>query len=300
MNETSDYSQERCSECGFIVLADNLVCSMCGASDAELPIPTCALQSTLSETPLTSQTEIDAGRQEILGIHNLSGPSSENNPVANPETASLFQRHDPSPDTHVHTAQDIFTRNADVIGRVLTIEQTHLETPGFNPCRTITYLLWVLLFLFSPLLVLGFGLLVLGPLAIIGAGIFVLFASRITSLTNILFLFHIFSPKGGVHEQVPVRYARVRVFDDDTEVTIRLKGAYSSGNVSPDDIVAFWGVWKNGVMIGKHGFNCRTRSHIEFQRSKWWIVLALTLAFIAGLAMYLHAVWSCLGEQITR
>jgi len=123
---------------------------------------------------------------------------------------------------------------------------------------------------------------------------------RFFSGTDLLWLGFIFRGNGRASEQVPVWYARVRRDNDDGEVMVRLKGAYSTGNVGADDLVSFWGTWRDGVLVAKRGFNHRTRSWIAFQRSRWPILLVLTLAAAVGLALLAHAALSHSISQVPR
>gem|GEM_PF-6012384 len=205
----------------------------------------------------------------------------------------------PGPITHdgwVNTA----IQSADVMGRIIAVEQSHMEPPAFDPVRAFTRFLWGLLFLAAPLVLLSQVFLVCGPLPVVAMMAGLLFLGRCVSLTNLLCLMHLFGTRSHVPEQVPVWYARVRSLEDESEVMVRLKGSYVSGNVSGDDMVAFWGNWRQGVLMAKRGFNCRTRSEITFRRSKWRIYLVLTLVFMAVLAMQFHTTWSNFVAEAMR
>jgi hypothetical protein len=170
-----------------------------------------------------------------------------------------------------------------VTGRVIAVGQSHTEPPGFDVCRALTKLLWFLILL-----------------PVVGAVACVLLVLRLFSGTDLLWLGFFFRGNRRAAEQVPVWYARVRQLDDDAEVMVRLKGTYSTGNVAADDVVSFWGNWRDGVLVARRGFNHRTRSRIALQNSRWRVCLMLTLALIAGMAIYLCAVWPHFASQAGR
>lgn len=174
-------------------------------------------------------------------------------------------------------------QGADVTGRVIAVAQSHTELPGFDVCRALTKLLWFLILL-----------------PVVGAVACVLLVLRLFSGTDLLWLGFFFKGNGRAAEQVPVWYARVRQMEDDSEVMVRLKGAYSTGNVAADDLVSFWGAWRDGVLVARRGFNHRTRSRIALRNSRWRVCLMLTLALIAGMAVYLCAVWPHFASQAVR
>lgn len=93
-------------------------------------------------------------------------------------------------------------------------------------------------------------------------------------------------------------YARVRNMEDESEVMVRLKGLFSRGNVAPDDLVGFWGSWRDGVLMASHGYNQRTRTAIEFRRSHWWIWLLLTLILATVVAIHFHDTWVTLNNIV--
>jgi hypothetical protein len=174
-------------------------------------------------------------------------------------------------------------RGADVTGRVIAIEHSHTEPPGFDVCRALTKLLWFLL-LFPVVAAVAVPLILL----------------RFFSGTDLLWLGFIFRGNGRASEQVPVWYARLRRLDDDGEAMVRLKGPYSTGNVAADDLVSFWGSWRDGVLVARRGFNHRTRSQIAFQRSRWPILLVLTLAVAVGFAIIALMALSQSAGQMPR
>ena len=168
-------------------------------------------------------------------------------------------------------------------GRVIAVEQSHTERPGFDVCRALTKLLWFLL-LFPVVAAIAVPLILL----------------RFFSGTDLLWLGFIFRSNSRASEQIPVWYARVRRVDDDGEVMVRLKGLYSTGNVGADDLVSFWGSWRDGVLVAKRGFNHRTRSQIAFQHSRWPILLVLTLAVAIGLVIFAHIALPHSADQMPR
>jgi hypothetical protein len=172
--------------------------------------------------------------------------------------------------------------NTDVTGRVIAVEHSHTEPQGFDICRAITKTLWFLAFL--------------PVIAVVGV---ILLALRCFSGMDLLWLGYFFRGNGRAVEQIPVWYARVRQ-DDGAEVMVRIKGAYASGNVAADDLVSFWGIWQDGVLVVRRGFNHRTRSRITFHYSVWPILLLLTLVMIVGVAICLHIIAAHSANQVLQ
>ena len=168
----------------------------------------------------------------------------------------------------VADAVPVLADNADVMGRVIAFAQSHTEHPAFDFWKLFTCLIWGLFLL---------------PIVIAVMCIMTLF--RRFSMNGVMWFFYMFGNRRPA-DQIPVWYARVRRLDDESEVMVRLKGLYATGNVAADDLVSFWGRWKDGVLIAKRGFNHRTNSYVAFQRSVWRVYLLLTLGAIAGLFIF--------------
>ena len=135
-------------------------------------------------------------------------------------------------------------------------------------------------------------------LPIIGVIVCLLFMFRCFSGSNLLWMGWLFKGNGRAVEQIPVWFARVRREDDGTEVMVRIKGRYATGNFAADDLVSLWGTWSDGVLTAKRGFNHRTRSRISFEYSVWPVLLLVTLAMIVGMAIYLCLVAAHSGHQV--
>lgn len=145
-----------------------------------------------------------------------------------------------------------------------------------------------------PLVVLTDTFVMLGPLPAIAGVAAVAGLLRVVPVTNLLWFAYLMHTNRRPEEQVPVWYARVRRTEDESEVMVRLKGLFSRGNVAPDDLVSFWGFWRNGVLIARHGLNHRTQTTIAFRRSLSWIWLVLTIIAVGVVALHLHDTWTSL------
>lgn len=193
-------------------------------------------------------------------------------------------------------------QEAQIIGRVILIDNTQREPPDFDLCRLLTKMLWILVFLLSPLALFGHTLVVFGPLILVASAGGLVFLLRFLPLGSLIW----FACLSFIHrrpdDQIPVCYARVRDVRDvraQTEVVVRLKGILSRANVAPDDLVSFWGAWHDGVLIPHLGYNHRTNSAVRFRGSPGWIWLILALGFAAALAFHLHQLWTSLNAIVS-
>ena len=95
----------------------------------------------------------------------------------------------------------------------------------------------------------------------------------------------------GSMQTIPVRTLRIRDKTRQQEISVRIKGHFSSGDIILDDEVTIWGHWKHGNFVFARGINQRTGSHItlRFSKSKllFWVT-ALVTAWI-GFAIYRSA-----------
>ena len=88
----------------------------------------------------------------------------------------------------------------------------------------------------------------------------------------------------GSMQTLPVRTLRIRDKIQQQEISVTIRGHFSSGDIIMDDEVTIWGAWSNGNFDFARGINQRTGSHIMLRsaRSKklFWI-LVLICAVIA-------------------
>jgi len=185
------------------------------------------------------------------------------------------------------TMPQAFDNRNGVTGRVIAMEPLYLEDSDFDTCRLLTILIWLLILLASPILAV-YGLLVFSgtlPAVLACIGLFLVFrAINPLHLLSSFQMFYLLNPfRHNKDKQVPVRYLRVRVQQDASEVMARIKGTFTAGNVAADDLVTLLGRWHSGVLFVRNGENQRTRSRIELQRSHSWVGLALTVIVILSL-----------------
>jgi hypothetical protein len=188
-------------------------------------------------------------------------------------------------------------QGAQVFGRVIAIDNSQREPPDFDLCRALTKSLWFILVLVSPLVLFGNTLVSFGPVLAVAGVAGVVFLLRMLPLTNILWFAYLAHANRRPEEQVPVWYVRVRDAQDESEIMVRVKGLFSRGNLAPDDLVSFWGPWRDGVLMAMHGYNHRTQTAVEFHQSRWWIWLVLTLVLAVGVVMHLHSTWASLNSM---
>ena len=241
----------RCHNCGILVQTQQPRRSDCPGCGALLPVP---------QAPRTGvrppHAELANGRQWQ--------PTPQR-----PNTSRTIQRA-PTP-TIPSAAAD---------GRVLIVEAPIYEAPDFDPCRTITRALWMLMLLASPF-VIGWTVLVtvggFSALLVIAACAWFVFWF---APSNLLSALHLLALMRGPHrrdaEQVPVRYFRLRQ-PDEIEVVARLKGVLDRGNIGAGDRIACYGTWRDGVLFVRRAFNHTARSWVEVRRFPWPIALGATL-----------------------
>ena len=95
----------------------------------------------------------------------------------------------------------------------------------------------------------------------------------------------------------PLRTLRIRDKARQQEISVWIKGHFSSGDILLDDEVKIWGHWRNGNFVFARGINQRTGSHItlRFSRSKllFWVT-ALVTAWIS------FAIYRSVGPLLHR
>lgn len=163
MCDTSKPNQARCPECGFRVRGGDSTCPMCGAL-------------AVGEQPSADKEENNFTR--TLPEYNRSEPQAAWMAYGSPELPMGTAAGSLHPQGEANTSATIFQpfRNAaphatgwkaieeaDVLGRVITVENSHTEPPDFDVFRALTRLLWGLLLLTAPFMLFGLILLVLEP-----------------------------------------------------------------------------------------------------------------------------------------
>jgi hypothetical protein len=192
----------------------------------------------------------------------------------------------------------------DVVGRVILMDAPQNEAPDFDLCRVLARILWLLLLVALPVLFLRQVLVKLEGVSILLALVALMMLLHFLRPTSLLSLLGLtIGLTRGVNrtvEHIPVRYFRVRMLHDDSEASVRLKGAYARGNVSPDDVVTFWGTWRDGVLMARRGYNHRTHSHIAIRRSHSWVYLLLSIVCIGCVITYFYEPAATLLRRIQQ
>ena len=288
----------RCPDCGFRHAA-----GLCPSRGTERPRP---LPAVLDWDNAIARQHVhdplEDGLQSPLVQQSQELPAAvaaeAQAPLASSSIGTEFRTE---PEEGLPDTQSNATRQgAQVAGRVIAIDNSQREPPEFDICRALTKSLWVMLLLVSPVAAFGNTLVALGPVLTVAGVAGVVCLLRFLPLNNILWLAYLTHTNRRPDEQVPVWYARVRDTDNESEIMVRLKGLFSRGNVAPDDLVSFWGPWRDGVLMAQHGFNHRTRTVIQFRQSNWWIWLLLTLVLAACMAYHLHGTWVALNNIVNQ
>lgn len=179
------------------------------------------------------------------------------------------------------------------MGYVIALDGPHLERPDFDWRSALTRFLWLTMLLVSPFLLLGSVLTALGGFSFLIALVGMYFLLRFISPMNMLATMHLFTmlnPMGSrtVEQQVPVRYLRVRDYNNGAEYMARIKGTYETGHIMQEDFVSLWGGRRSGVLEVKSAYNHRTNNWIAIQRSGSWVGLVITLLVMLFLFAILY------------
>jgi hypothetical protein len=85
-------------------------------------------------------------------------------------------------------------------------------------------------------------------------------------------------------QTIPVRTLRIRDKIQQQEISVTVRGHFSSGDIIMDDEVTIWGSWSNGNFDFARGINQRTGSHIMLRtpRSKklFWIMVLICVVIV--------------------
>ncbi len=291
MSSVQNANTVRCPECGFKNPAGVGACPFCATQQSQHTPALLDWDSAIAEQPIGFRGDDTMPMPPVVRSDSPSTTTAahQSAPLATPATWTETRSE---PQDAVQPIQNMATRQgAEVIGRVIAIDNSQREPPDLDICRALTKTLGFLLLLVSPLVIFGNTLVTFGPMLAIAGVAGVMFLVRLLPVTNLLWFAYLAHANRRPDEQVPVWYARVRDGEDESEVMVRLKGLFSRGNVAADDLVSFWGSWRNGVLMTRHGFNHRTQTTIEFHRSKWWIWLILTSIIAIAVAVHLHSTW---------
>ena len=84
------------------------------------------------------------------------------------------------------------------------------------------------------------------------------------------------------------------------EVSVWLKGHFSSGDIILDDEVTIWGHWSDGSFVFARGVNQRTGARITLRSSKSRIVLLVTALIATGISVAIYGSAVALYERLKR
>jgi hypothetical protein len=97
---------------------------------------------------------------------------------------------------------------------------------------------------------------------------------------------------------VPVRTLRIRDKTQQQEVSVTIRGHFSSGDIIVDDEVTIWGSWSNGNVVFARGINQRTGSHIMLRIPRSKTIFWITILIFAVVALSIYGSVSDLLKQI--
>lgn len=259
----------RCQGCGRQAAVGAVQCTACGDS---LGAVVAVAEPRVAALPTEWLGHVPA----ISGVHlPASTPAGANAlaPLASRTIAST-----PVPALHARPSSQVH-------GRVILMEGPVVEPAGFDGVLLFCQVLWLGLLLVMPLLVLHAAIssLIVAPsfllLLAIAWLLGMLSPRHLLQAISMIFRMGQWGRTGG--ETIPVRYLRIRDLEDDRESVVRLVGHLSAANVLLDDIVAFSGWRRRGVLYATHGRNLRTGSRIRIRKSRSRLLLAVTLFIYA-------------------
>jgi hypothetical protein len=200
-------------------------------------------------------------------------------------------------------------------GRVIFVGQLEHHPENFDWYALASRFLWIGLFVLAPILLLYALLVETGVLKglLIGfltagiGGYFVLwlFKKNPFAFIQTFFMFIQSVLMASLFRQspmqtVPVRTLRIRDKTQQQEVSVTIRGHFSSGDIIMDDEVTIWGAWSNGNFDFARGINQRTGSHIILRtpRSKklFWVAILI----YAVIACVIYGTISGLSKQFGR
>lgn len=286
----------RCRQCGENNPDAETTCRICNA--ALRPVRQVILAPSRPAGQNNAAGSAVPTSQNIpVPVRPLPSPATHPYPVparaASPAKARI-------PTTSVQAAP--LPRQNQIQGRVIFVGHAEHQPEDFDLYSLLSRWLWLALLLLSPFLLLyallvnigiliglfattscvAFGLWLFkkNPFAFLQTG-FMLVQSGL-----MLALF-----RRGPAPTQPVRTLRIRDKTRQQEISVRIKGHFSSGDIILDDEVTIWGHWKNGNFVFARGINQRTGSHISlrFSRSKllFWVTVLVTAGI--GFAVYRSA-----------
>jgi hypothetical protein len=102
----------------------------------------------------------------------------------------------------------------------------------------------------------------------------------------------------GPMQTVPVRTLRIRDKAQQQEVSVTIRGHFSSGDIIMDDEVTIWGAWSNGNFEFARGINQRTGSHIMLRTPRSKKLFWITVLIYAVIACAIYGSISGLSKQL--
>ncbi len=186
-------------------------------------------------------------------------------------------------------------------GRVIIVGQVEHHPENFDWYALASRCLWIGLLVLFPLLLLGeilatksFFTLLIGFLSIGVGGYFLLWLFKKNPFAFIQTFFMLIQSvvmaswfRRSSIPTVPVRTLRIRDKAQQQEVSVTIRGYFSSGDINMDDEVLIWGGWSNGNFNFKRGINQRTGAHIilRIPRSKklFWIMVSIYAVILCAI-----------------
>ncbi len=199
-------------------------------------------------------------------------------------------------------------------GRVIFVGQVEHHPVDFDWYALASRCLWIGLLTLSPILLL-YAILATGSsicllIGVFSAGIggyFLLwlfkknpfaFIQTFFMLVQSVLMVSLF--RRGPMPTVPVRTLRIRDKTQQQEISVTIRGHFSSGDIIVDDEVTIWGAWSNGNFDFARAINQRTGSHIMLRthRSKkiFWIMVLIYAVIVCVIGGSLFGLLKPLGH----
>lgn len=182
------------------------------------------------------------------------------------------------------------------VGTVIAAEPPHYDTPGFQLPAFLHRLLLIAEFIALSVVLVPWFLVHAGPLFVLLVVVFLLVLIRFlmpANLLSLVWLARLFNPRRS-HDQVPVRYLRLRA-DDGQEVPIRMEGRLIGSNVMPGDRLAVWGVVHRGTLSLRRAVNLHTGATTHVRANSSWIPLLINVTILGIVLGLLAGPMSTLG-----
>ena len=298
-------------------------CAQCGENN-----PDSATECLICHSPMKSYRRVILTNPSPSAQANPTSGTAPNytsqptivSPAATPASAPRSSRAVANlPSKATTSPQNISTtplpKRNQIHGRVIFVGQVEHHPENFDWYALASRCLWIGLLVLFPILLLYAIVVQTGILTglLIGfltagvGGYFLLWLFKKNPFaffqTFFMFIQSVLMAslfRRGPMQTVPVRTLRIRDKSQQQEVSVTIRGHFSSGDIIRDDEVTMWGSWSIGNFDFARGINQRTGSHIMLRtpRSKklFWIAVLI----YAVIACAIYGSFSGLSKQLAH